>query len=130
MAQSGPPGGLQFSDEQRQCLEEKLGKPNPSSRPSKEKVEAAFKDCGLKWADVNPDQNQSPEAQVDGLIKKYKSAGSKEEKDFTKEAIKSIFYATKSDALKDKIRSFFKENRENSATTPINRDRGLTTAVQ
>jgi hypothetical protein len=115
-AQFGPPLGLQITEQQRQCLEAKLGKPDPSHRPSREIMEAAFKACGLEWNDLDTDQNISPEALFNSLNNLYKNAKTDEEKTQIKEAIKSIFYATQSNDLKDKIRKFFKENRDTSSS--------------
>lgn len=42
-----PHHGPKLTDEQRACLEKILGKPQEGKRPEREKVEAAFKSCGI-----------------------------------------------------------------------------------
>lgn len=37
-----------FTEEQRSCLEGKIGKPGEGERPSREKMEAAFNACGIQ----------------------------------------------------------------------------------
>lgn len=40
--------GPRLTDEQRACLENTIGKPGEGERPSREKMHAAMKSCGVK----------------------------------------------------------------------------------
>ena len=58
-AQGFPPaemGGPDLTDEQRECLEEKMEKPKEGSRPNREKMEKVFKECGIS----KPGKKKSP----------------------------------------------------------------------
>lgn len=46
-AQARPPGPM-LTDEQRSCIEEKVGIPGESPRPSRQEMRKAFKACGIK----------------------------------------------------------------------------------
>jgi hypothetical protein len=56
--QGPPPGGhpphMKLTDEQRTCLEGKLGKPGEGPRPTREAMEAALKACGVPKPDGPP----------------------------------------------------------------------------
>lgn len=43
----GPPR-MNLTDEQRTCLESKIGKPGEGERPSREVMESAFEACGVE----------------------------------------------------------------------------------
>jgi hypothetical protein len=41
-------GGPKFTDEQKACLKNILGEPGSGERPTREKMEAAMKSCGIE----------------------------------------------------------------------------------
>jgi len=43
----GPPGMPQLMDEQRSCMQKKMGNPGSGARPSREQMESVFKECGI-----------------------------------------------------------------------------------
>lgn len=48
------PPHLNLTEEQRTCLEGKLGKPGDGERPSREAMEAAFSACGVEKPERMP----------------------------------------------------------------------------
>lgn len=53
----------EISAEQKDCLTKLLGEPGSGERPTKDKMEAAFKSCGLK-APQGPSKGEKPQGEV------------------------------------------------------------------
>lgn len=51
-----PPHHDNLTDEQRACLEDKLGKPGEGPRPTHEEFESAHAECGISVPDLPAEQ--------------------------------------------------------------------------
>lgn len=63
--------GRGLTQTQMQCLDSKLGKPDSGTKPSREKAEAAFKECGVDMA--NAPGPRGPGQKFDKMTDEQKS---------------------------------------------------------
>jgi hypothetical protein len=109
-APQGGPGSkfhrheLNLTEEQRTCLEDKIGKPGSGSRPSREQLDSAFGACGIAHPDFGIPEN-FPTLKV-----KFAAATTDEERNEIRESIHKIFYTTNDRSLKMQVRQFLRDN--------------------
>ncbi|MBK9040134.1 MAG: hypothetical protein IPL83_13385 [Bdellovibrionales bacterium] len=120
-----PPGGRlrgrQFTDQQKTCLEGKIGKPGDrGSRPSREKMEAAFKSCGVQ-PPKRPVFSRDQSLNFDSLSERFAAATNDDEKSAIRESMSILFQATSDETKRDQIREFLKQNPENWITPTTER---------
>jgi hypothetical protein len=96
--------GPNLTDEQRTCLEGKIGEPGNGSRPSREKMNTAFSACGI----ARPDFGATGDLPT--LKSKFEAATTDKEKNAIRESIRQIFYTTNDESLKTQARKFLRDN--------------------
>lgn len=105
----GPGGGPQLTDEQRSCLDGKIGAPGSGTRPSREQMEAAFSACGIQ-PPGGPGDGAANNEDLQTLEFKYAAATDDEEKDAIRESIRKLYYSSSDEAVKAQVRAFLRDN--------------------
>lgn len=102
--------GPQLSEAQKQCLDAEVGaKDSGSQRPSREKMEAAMKKCGVEAPKRDSSKSSSSgddSAQYAQLTSSYLAAVDAEVQDTRREELKALYFQTKDQNLKVQIQNF------------------------
>lgn len=102
-------GGPQLTDEQRSCLDGKIGAPGSGTRPSREQMEAAFSACGIQ-PPGGPGDGAATNEDLQKLESNYAAANDDEEKDAIRESIRKLYYSSNDEAVKAQVRAFLRDN--------------------
>jgi hypothetical protein len=106
-----PPGPHpKFTDVQKACLKNTAvsGLPEGGAKPTHEEMLAATTKCKIEV-----------DTTIEKLRDKYASTDDEDEQDKIKADMRTIFYATESEVVRQKVRQFFKDYRDEGGATSV-----------
>ena len=110
---------FQLNETQKKCLESHLGQPQPGkAMKSHQEITEAFKSCGVKLPELPSQGAMNLDQEFKFLTAEYKSTDDSDKKRFLRERIKSIYFKTDSETLKNQVKVFLKEEKPELLQSP------------